>query len=804
MAALNTVLRRLARQPGYTLTVIVTLALGLGANTAMFSFADGLLFRPLALPHLEQLVTVWLAPEAQPDAREAVAPGDFLDWEAAARSFDSLAALQGWSADLTGDGPPEQLAAARVTGGFFETLGIQARVGRLFGHDAVRDGADSVVVVSEALWRRRLESAAGVAGRELVLNGRTYAVAGVVAAAQAYPVGTDVWVPLAFDPAARQDRDRRDLEVVGRLGSDVPVARAEADLRTLAARGDTLRAAGGVRRQPRLVGLREHLLANSEAPAYLLIVVLAATFLLVLACANVANLEVAQMHGRLRELVIRASLGASPARLVRQVMAESTLLCLGGGGAGLLVAWWTIQLIRASLPPDLLPFVPGWSAVALNVRALAYAGGAAVVAGLLAGLAPAWMIPRGNLDAVLRQGARGSSSGGRHRLRQALVVIELALALVMVVACGLVVKTFAGLVLARHGFESERVLTLRINLPPARYAAGHERSRFYDEALREIASLPGVEAASLTSTLPFFNRETAGFAPTRTDAAPRTPPSEFDLQAVTPDHFRTFGIGVLQGRGFTTADHAGTAPVAVVSEHVAGRLWPGESALGRTLWQNPADAGAIPLTVVGVVTEVRRDWRHEAPGGVYVPFAQAPRPAMFLSLRTAGNPTRHIGAVRSRIQRLDAAQPLPQPKPMKQVVVESMAGLFITAGVLTFMGLVALLVAAGGIYSVVANSVSQRTREIGIRMALGARPLDVLRQVLGEGVRMAAVGVGVGLPVAIVVSGVFRHSVHGIPPLEAGWFVLLALGLLGVTLVACYLPARRAAAIDPLVALRAE
>ena len=594
MTPLRTILRRLARHPGYTLGVILTLALGLGANTAMFSFADGLLLRPLALPGLERLVAVWLAPEGRPETRDSVAPAEFLDWQEGSRTFESLAALQGWSADLTGDGPPERLAGARVTGGFFATLGIRAKTGRLFGADSVREGAEPVAVVSEALWRRRFESAPVLAGRDIQLNGRTYAVAGVVPAAQAYPLGTDVWVPLPFDPGSRQERNRRDLEVVGRLRPDVAAAGAEAELRTLAARVAAPPTPGAVRRQPRLVSLREQLLANSEAPAYLLIVFLAATFLLVLACANVANLEVAQMHGRLREFVIRAALGAGRVRLVGQVMGESTLLCLGGGAAGLLVAYWTIQLIRASLPPDLLPFVPGWSAVALNPRALAYAAGAALLAGLLAGLAPAWMIPRHNLDAVLRQGARGSSGGGRHRVRQGLVVVELALALILVVACGLVVKTFAGLVLARHGFESERLLTLRVNLPSSRYVADHQVTRFYDEALAEIASLPGVEAASLTSTLPFYNGETAAFGAARGAVESPVRATEFDLQAVTPDHFRTFGIGVLQGRVFTSAARAGTAPVPVVSAQVAARLWPGESALGRILWQNPAGSDPGP------------------------------------------------------------------------------------------------------------------------------------------------------------------------------------------------------------------
>jgi predicted permease len=384
------------------------------------------------------------------------------------------------------------------------------------------------------------------------------------------------------------------------------------------------------------------------------------------------------------------------------------------------------------------------------------------------------------------------------------VVIELALAFVMVVACGLVVRTFAGLILARHGFQPERVLTLRVSLPASRYVEPHEVTGFYDEAGRQIAGLPGVEAASLTSTLPFYSRALAPFGEARIGAETHTPAPEFDFQAVTPDHFRTYGIRVLQGRVLSSADHAGTAPVAVISEQVAARLWPGSPALGRTVWENPAAADARPLTVVGVVSEVRRDWRQETAGGVYVPFAQRPQRDMFVSVRTTDNPARHIRAVRARLHQLDARQPFPQPKPMKQVVVESMAGLFITAGVLTFMGVVSLLVAAGGIYSVMANTVSHRTREIGIRMALGARPLDVLRQVLGEGLRLAAVGIAAGLPAAVAVSQVFRHAVHGIPRLEVFWYGLLTLLLLGVALAACYLPARRAATVDPLVALRAD
>lgn len=797
-------LRQLLRQPGYAAAAILTLALGLGANTAMFSFADGLLLRPLALPDLGRLVTLWLAPDGQPQSREAVSPADYLAWKSEAHSLHSLAALQNWSADLTGGGHPERLSGARVSGDFFATLGIRPQLGRLFESDAVDPVADAVVVVSEGLWRRRFAAEPALPGRFIALNGRTYTVAGVVAAAQAYPVGTDFWVPLALETGARNDRAQRDLELIARLRPEASAAGAEAELRTLAAREAALRPPGTLPRQPRLIALRDHLLANSEAPAYLLIVFLAASFLLVLACANVANLEMAQMHGRQREFVIRSALGGGLGRLLRQVLTESMLLCLAGGLVGLLVAYWTIQLTRASLPPDLLPFVPGWSAVGLNLRAFGYATGAALIAGLLAGLAPAMMIPRQSLDAVLRQGARGSSGGGRHRLRQGLVVVELALALVMIVACGLVVKTFAGLVLARHGFESDRLLTLRVSLPAARYPENHQVTRFYDDALREIASLPGVEAASLTSTLPFYSSEAAAFGAVRVAPESRARPLQFDLQAVTPEHFRTFRIGMLQGRPFSPADNAQTAPVAIVSEHVARQLWPGESPLGRTLWHDPAALDARPLTVVGVVADVVRDWRREEPGGVYVPFAQASRPTMFVSLRTADNPVRHISAVRSRLQQLDAAQPLPQPKPMRQVVVESMAGLCITAGVLTFMGVVALLVAAAGIYSVVANSVNQRTRELGIRMALGARPLDVRRQVLGEGLRMAVVGLIVGLPCAVAVSVLFRHAVHGIPGLEARWFALLTLVLLGVTLLACYLPARRASRVDPMVALRNE
>jgi putative ABC transport system permease protein len=805
MNDLNFALRQLLKHPGFAAVAVFTLALGLGANTAMFSFADGLLWRPLALPALERLVTVWQAPETQPQARESVSAVDYLAWKEEARSLASLAALQGVSANLTGTEHPERVSGARVSGGYFGTLGMQPRLGRLFGSPREFSEPDPVVVISENLWRRRFGADPHLLGQTLALDGRRHTVMGVVSAAQAYPVGADFWVPLALDPAARHDATRRDLELVGRLQPDALVAGAESELRTLAARQQWLGPPGGPVRPPRLVPLRDHLLANSEAPAYLFIVVLAATFLLALACANVANLEVAQMHGRQREFAIRSALGGDSGRLTRQVLTESTVLCLAGGLAALVVAQGTIRLIRASLPPDLLPYVPGWSAVGLSGRAFAYAAGAALLAGLLAGMAPVFMLPRNRLDTVLRQGARGSSGGRRHRLRQGLVVVELALALVMLVASCLFVKAFAGLVFARQGFEADRVLTLRVSLPPSRYTEHHAVTRFYEEALREIASLPGVDSSSLASTLPYYGTEESLFAAHRAAPdQPEEPGRRFAVEAVTPDHFRTFRISVRQGRSFLSVDTPQSAPVAMVSEAVARQLWPGDSPLGRTLWLNPAAPDARPLTVVGVVADVRRDWRREAPGSVYVPFSQASRPAMFVSVRTADNPVRHTAAIRRRIQQLDAAQPLPQPKPMKQVVVESMAGLFITAGVLTFMGGIALLVAAAGVYSVVANSVSQRTREMGIRLALGARPGDVQRQVLGEGLRLAAVGVGVGLPVAVVVSLLFRAAVVGIPVLTASWYGLLAVLLMGVTLLACHLPARRASRIDPQIALRSE
>jgi putative ABC transport system permease protein len=602
---------------------------------------------------------------------------------------------------------------------------------------------------------------------------------------------------------ARNDRSARHLEVVGRMSGDASVASTEAELRVLSGRWAWQTPAGQTARTVRALPLVEHLLANSEAPGYLPVVLLAAGFLLALACANVANLQVAQMHLRLREFVVRAALGASRGRLIRQVLTDSMVVGILGGVLGLLVAYWTIHVIRGSLPADLLAYVPGWSGVGLNGPVFLFAAVMAVGTGLAAGLAPALAVPRQNLEEVMRAGARGSTRGG-HRLRRALVVLEVALALVLLVACGLVVKTFTGLIVASRGFDAREVLTMRIALPAARYATPEQVIGFFDVALKELAALPGVRSAAVASTMPFYSRRETeyGRGPGKPEEAGEV--SRCGLQGVSADYFQTMGIRVHQGRGFGAEDRRAGARVAVVSERVARQCWPGESPLHRQLWLDPRSPNASPLTVIGVVGDVQDDWREETRGTVYLPFEQWPEAGMFVMLRTAGNPVRQAAAVRSTIRDLDQHQPLLRLKPLRQVVVESMAGLHITSGVLAYMGLTALGVAAAGIYSVMANSVSQRMREMGIRAALGARRPELLRLILGEGMRFTVLGLIIGLPLALVVGHWLRHAVFGVVALHAGWVVGLGALLLLIAAMACWVPARRASRVDPIIVLRYE
>ncbi|MCL4176529.1 MAG: ABC transporter permease [Verrucomicrobia bacterium] len=795
--------RRMRTRPGYAVPALLILGLGLGTSVAMFSFVEGLLLRPIALPHLPRLVTLWSVPVDQPEARGLVSAADLLDWKEQARTLESIAACQGVTVDLSGDGFPERLSGVRVWGDYFGTLGIQALHGRLFGQEANQPGNDGQVVLSESLWRRRYGADESIVGQRILLQGRSHVVTGIAPLAAAYPLGCEIWMPLVLGLPAAGDRSTRRLEVVGRGSAGASVASVEAELRVLSGRWAWQTPVGQTARTVRAVPLVDHLLANSEAPRYLPVVLMAAGFLLALACANVANLQVAQMHLRLREFVVRAALGASRGRLIRQVLTDSVVMGLMGGGVGLLVAYWTIHVIRGSLPADLLAYVPGWSGVGLNGPVFLFAAVTAVGTGLAAGLAPALAVPRHNLEEVMRAGARGSTRGG-HRLRRSLVVLEVALALVLLVACGLVVKTFTGLIVASRGFDAREVLTMRIALPPARYATTEQVIGFFEAAVRELAALPGVRSAAVASTMPFYSRRETeyGRGPGRPEEGSEM--SRCGLQGVSSDYFRTLGIRVLQGRAFGVEDRRSSARVAVVSERVARRCWPGESPLHRQLWLDPRSPNASPLTVIGVVGDVQDDWREEIRGTVYLPFEQWPEASMFIMLRTSGNPVGQAGAVRSTLRELDQHQPLLGLKPLRQVMVESMAGLYITSGVLAYMGLTALCVAAAGIYSVMANSVSQRLREMGIRSALGARRHDLLRLVLSEGMRFTVLGLILGLPLALAVGHWLRHAVFGVVALQLGWVGLLGALLLAVAGLACWLPARRAARVDPIIVLRYE
>jgi putative ABC transport system permease protein len=803
MRDVRLILRRLRTRPGYAVPALLILGLGLGTSVAMFSFVQGLLLHPIALPLLPRLVTLWSIPADQPEARGPVSAADLLDWSVQTRTLESIAASQGFTADLSGDGFPERLEGVRVWGDYFGTLGMRALHGRLFGGEANEPGNERQVVLSESLWRRRYGADEAILGQRIILQGHSHRVIGIAPLAASYPLACDFWLPLVLDLPAAGDRANRYLEVVGRRTADASVASVEAELRVLTGRWAGQTPAGQRIRSVRVVPLVDHLLANSEAPRYLPVVLLAAGFLLALACANVANLQVAQMHSRLREFVVRAALGASRGRLIRQVLTDSMVVALLGGGVGLLVAYWTIHVIRGSLPADLLAYVPGWSSVGLNGPVFLFAAATAVGTGLAAGLAPALAVPRQNLDEVMRAGARGSTRGG-HRLRRALVVVEVALALVLLVACGLVVKTFTGLIVASRGFDAREVLTLRIALPSARYATTEQVTGFYQVALRELAALPAVRSTAIASTMPFYNRRETEYGPGPGRPEEAREVSRCGLQGVSPDYFRTLGIPVLQGRVFGTEDQHSSARVVVVSERVARQCWPEESPLHRQLWLDPRSPHASPLTVIGVVGDVRDDWREETRGTVYLPFEQWPEASMFVMVRTAGNPIRQTSAVRATLRELDQHQPLLRLKPLRQVIVESMAGLHITSGVLAYMGLTALGVAAAGIYSVMANSVSQRMREMGIRAALGARRSDLLRLILREGMRFTTFGLAVGLPLALAVGHWLRHAVFGVVALQLGWVVLLGALLLAIAGLACWLPARRASRVDPIIVLRYE
>jgi putative ABC transport system permease protein len=798
-------LRMLRKSPGFTALAVITLALGIGANTAIFSNVNALVLRPFALPDLDRVVAVWETVPKQNATSVSAAPANFRDWTEQGASFEHLAAAHGWDANLTGEGVAERVEGYQVTADFFALLGVSPQLGRQIGAIDFQQGTAPVVVISHGFWQRHLGGDASVVGKSLLLNGQKFSVIGVAGPAVDFPAGAEIWTPLDLNFAAGEDRTNHYLRVLGRLKKEATVTHAAADLQAIADRRaqqfPNTNGGHGIR----VVRLAED--ATSGTRQFVMVLMGAAVFVLLLACVNVANLQLARVSSRQKEMAVRIGLGASRWQLVRQLLVESTLLALAGAAGGLVLANWGMGLLRRGLPPFIVVHVPGLKHLEVDSHVLWFTLAVALLTGILAGLAPALRFSRSELGNALKENTRSASaSPAAGRLRTLLVVSEIALALVLLVGAGLMVKGFRNLLTLEMGFDRTHVLTLHVAVPGEKYQTKAQIRNYYDRVIRQIQSVPGVSSVACVTSLPsgWAWNWTEYSAEGQPPASPGEAPSTIS-QIVTPDFFATLRVPLLKGRFISAQDGPDTPPVAVISESMARDNWPGQDPIGKHVKLGPRSGPEPERLIVGVVGQIASTPFDPTPDpATYIPFSQAPQDSSAFVIRTSGDPLSLIAPVSGELRSIDADVPAYDVRSLEQVISDNVSGVEFSARMMLVFGVVALVLAAAGIFAVMAYSVAQRTHEIGVRMALGARRVDVLRLVVMSAVKMATTGLCIGICVALLLTHALSSVLFGVIRIDALVFALLTFVLATVAAVAAYIPARWATRVDPMQALRYE
>jgi predicted permease len=787
--------RTFLKSASFTTVAVGSLALGIGANTAIFSAVNGLLLRPLPYPYPDRLV--WIDEEGRSDGVTSVRGVTFVDWSDHSQTLEAIAAYNTEDLTLTGVGEPERLTGFQVSADFFPALGTSMSLGRNFLPEETR--ADiHVAILSDSLWQRRFGSDPGVIGQSIRLNGRDYTVVGVLPAEFRFFQPRDLWVPLVLnEPELRGERQML-LETFARLKPGVTPAQAAAELETIR-RAYEAETPSFVEGRVRLRPLHDYLVGGRHLLLFILLGSVAS--ILVIACANVANLMLARAVVGQKQLAIRAALGAGRSRLVRQILAESLVLALGGGACGLILAWSLTRVLETVSPPGTFGEIAQVATISIDGRVVTFTLLASLVSGVLFGVTPALQFSRLDLTSSLNEG-RGRGLSRRQGARQVLLVTQVALSVVLLIGAGLLLRSFVSVFNVDPGFRSENVLTLRISLPHGRYPDHARRVRFQEELLEAVAAVPWVQHVGAITNLPL-----TGIGSIATFTADGTPTGTLigpvELGMASPDYFRALGIRLRAGRLFEPHDTNDTSPVIILSQSLARILYPGQDPLGRHV---PLPFLSGPSTVVGVVDDVRRQGLDEAVRPqLYVPYQQMSIGLMTLVVRTsAGVPQSLAAAVRKRVLTVDPDQPVYDVMTMEERVDGSVAPRRFTLMLLAGLALLALLLAAGGVYGVIAQLVAQRTREVGIRMALGAQRRDVLRLFVTQGMVLATCGVATGLLAALGLTRLMASLLFGITASDPFTFVMVAVVLTSVTLLASWLPARRATAVDPLVAVRSE
>jgi len=798
--------RTLRKSPGFTAIALVALGLGIGANTAIFSVADAFLLKPVKLPDAQHLLVVLEQSPNQTRDSTSIAPANFLDWKQQATSFEPMAAWQWDDLNLTGVGLPEKVQGFSASSNFFTLCGVQPFIGRAFLPGEDEPGHDGVVVLSQRLWERRFGSDPNLLGQTIHLDSKPYTVIGIMPRSFNFPMTAELWVPLALTPQQWQSRSSHTLLALARLKPGATLESANAEMAAVTRRLSDAYPATNRNWRARVMPLTVFIVGD-DTRAYTFLLMGAVGFVLLIVCANVANLQFVRGASRQKEVAIRAALGGSRWRVMRQLVTESMMLGTGGATLGLVFAEWAIALILANMPADVAKFISGWDEIRLDGRALAFTILAAIVAGIVAGLLPALETTRLDVNSVLKEGGRSSSSGrGRHKLRDILVITQVASAVVLLVGAGLIVRGFRSLMDLNQGYEPDSLLTMQLNLPDAKYDSPQKMAAFYGQVLERLGALPGVREAGAATSIPLANDQSDQYF-TREDQ-PWRDASELRAvtsQVISPNYFQLMRISLVRGREFTDADASAAPGVALVSQSMARAYWPNKDAIGHRLKVGANDSKNPWLTIVGIVADVKMDWSDQGPEyAMYRPYRQAPRDFTSLMVRTAGDPMALVSAVRSAVAGVDEEQPISEMKPMTQAVKESIVGIAYVSVMMGVMGVMALVLAAVGVYGVMAFAVQQRTHEIGIRMALGAQRRDVLRLVVGGGLLLTAIGLLAGLPLSLALAHLLAGLIYGIGATDPVTFIGCGLILIAVAFVACWIPARRAMRTDPVVALRYE
>jgi predicted permease len=797
-------LRILRKSPGFTVVATLTLALGIGANTYIFSIVDALLLRPMEFSNPDRIVALWERLPAISVDRNEVSPANFLDWKAQNHVFDHIAVQSWWDANLGGVEHPEHLHGFLVTPHYFAALESQPVLGRTFLEEEGTLGQDHVAMLSFGLWHDHFACDLSIVGKTVLLNGIDYTVIGVMGPDFNYPSGAQVWGALAFNPQREANRGSHYLHGVAHLRAGVTRERAQAEMSAIALRLAEQYPQTNTGRDVKVMPLMESEVGQTRAP---LVVILAAVGLvLLIACANISNLLLARASNRQRETAIRRALGATRRRLIRQWLVESMILGVLGGGVGILFAHFCLKAEVIRIPAEFARMIPGWGKIAINTPVLLFTSVVSLATGLVFGFLPSLAASRLNVNDTLKEGAPFSGVVGRRGLlRNALIVSEVALSLALLATAGLMMKSFVRLERVSPGFNADRLLTMFVALPGAKYKSDQQTVSFYEQLIERVQSLPGVQNAAAANLIPLGGMNETWTI--RMEGVPEPKPGEepdANYRIVSDSYFRTMQIPILRGREFTSLDSAKGQLVVAVNEAFAARFWPGEDAIGKRMrFSGPAREQPW-RTVVAVVGNVRNQLDVAARVEMYFPLRQQSENTMALVVRTSSNARSMEESVRAQVVALDRDQSVFNIMTMDDLRAVSVTAQRIGGTLMAAFAGFALVLAATGLFGVIAYAMSERTREIGIRLALGAKPGEVFRLVVGQGMMLALIGLLVGLPLALGMGRAVAGLLYGVAPNDFATFASVAVVLAAVALAACYLPARRAMRVDPIVALRYE